>query len=79
MAAVYDFIGAPRFQHDFDHVQFDASEFDERTGMPGLHAVGSKVAARERATVLPPDLFRRFENDAFWRHASSNLRGVRVV
>jgi len=79
MAAVYDFIGEPQFQHDFDNVQFDASEFDERTGMPGLHEVGSKVVAHERATVLPPDIFRRFENDAFWRHTPSNLRGVRVV
>jgi len=79
LAAVYDFIGEPGFRHDFDNVQFDASEFDERTGMPGLHAVGSKVIARERGTLLPPDIFRRFENDAFWRNASSNLRGVRVV
>jgi sulfotransferase len=79
MAAVYDFIGEPQFRHDFDNVHFDASEFDERTGMPGLHAVGRKVAAQERATILPPDVFRRFENDAFWRHAPSNLRGVRVV
>ncbi|NII73994.1 sulfotransferase [Dyella sp. SG562] len=79
LAAVYDFIGEPPFRHDFDNVHFDASEFDERTGMPGLHAVGRQVVAQERATVLPPDLFRRFENDAFWRHAPSNLRSVRVV
>lgn len=79
MAAVYDFIGAPPFRHDFDDVHFDASEYDERTGMPGLHAVGRKVAAPQRSTVLPLDIFRRFENEAFWLNAQANVRGVRVV
>lgn len=79
MAAVYDFIGEPPFSHDFDNVQFDAGIFDARSGMHGLHAIGRKVEARERATVLPPDLFRRFENDAFWLDERSNVHGVRVV
>ncbi|WP_386752838.1 sulfotransferase family protein [Lysobacter yangpyeongensis] len=79
MAAVYDFIGEPPFRHDFDDVQFDADEFDARTGMPGLHKVGRRVAAPERATVLPPDIFRRFENEAFWLNERANVRGVRVV
>jgi sulfotransferase len=79
MAAIYEFIGEPAFQHDFENVVFDVDEFDARTGMPGLHTVRRKVEARDRATVLPPDLFHRFENDAFWRHPASNLRGVRVV
>jgi sulfotransferase len=79
MAAVYDFIGEPLFQHDFDNVHFDAGEFDERTGMPGLHAVGRKVIAPERTTVLPPDIFRRFENDAFWLNVRANIHGVPVV
>jgi sulfotransferase len=79
MAAVYDFIGESPFQHDFDDVHFDASEFDERTGMPGLHAVRRKVAAPERATVLPLDIFQRFANEAFWLNPRANIRGVRVV
>ncbi|WP_423357709.1 sulfotransferase [Dyella halodurans] len=79
MAAVYEFIGEPLFQHDFDNVRFEAEEFDERAGTPGLHTVGGKVQAQERATVLPPDIFRRFENDAFWLNAAANIRAVRVV
>ncbi len=77
--AIYDFIGEPAFQHDFDNVSYDANEFDLRAGTPGLHTVRQKIEARERTSVLPPDVFRRFENDAFWRDASLNLRGVRVV
>ncbi|GLQ94350.1 sulfotransferase family protein [Dyella acidisoli] len=79
MAAVYEFIGQPLFQHDFDHVDFDADAFDIRAGTPGLHTIRKKVAAPERATVLPPDVFRRFENDAFWLNAQANIHGVRVV
>ena len=79
MAAVYDFIGETPFRHDFDNVHFDVTAFDERTGMPGLHTVGRKVAAPDRMTVLPPDIFRRFENEAFWLNARANIRGVRVV
>ena len=66
IAAVYDFIGEPSFKHDFDNVAFDATEFDKKAGTPGLHEIRSKVAANERSNVLPPDLFKRFENDSFW-------------
>jgi len=79
MAAVYDFIGEPMFQHDFDNVQFDADEFDARASTPGLHVIRKKVDAQERVTILPPDVFRRFENDAFWLNAQTNSRSVRVV
>jgi sulfotransferase len=79
MAAVYDFIGEPRFAHDFNHVSFDATEFDARLGAPGLHTVGPTVRREERRTVLPPDLFRRCEADSFWRDPALNPRGVPVV
>ncbi len=79
LKAIYDFTGEAAFKHDFDNVNYDASEFDTRASTPGLHKVRSKVAPSERQTILPPDLFRRFENDAFWRDPALNVRGVRVV
>lgn len=79
MAAVYDFIGASPFAHDFDNVDYAEEEFDARLGTPGLHRIAAKVQHVERQTVLPPDLFRRFENDSFWADGKLNLRGVRVV
>jgi sulfotransferase len=36
-----------------------------RIGTPGLHTVRRKVEFVERPTILPPELFARFENDAF--------------
>lgn len=79
MRALYDFIGEPVFEHDFEHVDYDASAFDERAGTPGLHHVRHKVQAQQRRTVLPPDLFNRFANDAFWRNSESLPAGVRIV
>ncbi|MCX7513509.1 sulfotransferase family protein [Frateuria hangzhouensis] len=79
LAAVYDFIGEPVFEHDFERVEYDASAFDRKAGTPGLHDVRPRVGAVQRDTVLPPDVFRRFENDAFWRNPELNRRDVRIV
>ncbi|GLQ93085.1 sulfotransferase family protein [Dyella acidisoli] len=79
LAAVYDFIGEPLYAHDFERVSFDDKGFDKRAGTPGLHQVRSRVGATARQTILPPDLFRRFENDSFWRDPQLNPRGVRIV
>ena len=79
LAAIYEFIGEPAYAHDFAQVDYDASAFDAKAGTPGLHTVRPKVGAIERETILPPDVFRRFENDAFWRDPALNKRGVRIV
>lgn len=79
LSAIYDFIGEPAFAHDFEHVEYDAEAFDKKAGTPGLHTVRPKVGAIERKTILPPDVFKRFENDAFWRNPELNAHGVRIV
>lgn len=58
----------PLFQHDFHNVEYTAHDFDEALGTPGLHTVRPRVEFVERKTILPPELFKRFENDAFWRN-----------
>lgn len=79
MDAVYTLIGEPAFDHDFERVEFDASEFDRKIGTPGMHAVRSRVHAESRPTILPPDLFGRFVQDAFWRNPDLNPHGVSVI
>lgn len=79
VAAIYEFIGEPAFAHDFENIAFDASAFDAKAGTPGLHAVKPRVAAANRETVLPPDVFRRFENDSFWRDPKLHRQGIPVV
>jgi sulfotransferase len=79
IAAVYAFIGEQAYSHDFNKVQYEADEFDRRIGTPGLHTVRPKVEPVARASVLPPDLFRRYENESFWLDTALNPRRVEVV
>src|SRR5246500_2413748 len=79
MPAIYPFLGEPVFSHDFGHVDYDVTEFDELAGTPGLHTVRGTVKAEPRETLLPPDLFQRFRNDAFWRNPQNIPAGLQVV
>ena len=79
MQAVYKFTGEPWFEHDFEHIEYNADEFDARLGIKGLHTVKSKVSAPKRESVLPPDLFKRFVGDSFWQEPKNNIRKVPVV
>ncbi len=79
LRAVYRFLGEPWFEHDFDHLEYHADEFDARVGMPGLHAVRPKVEAVERQPALPRDIFGRFANEAFWLDPKNNINQVPIV
>lgn len=79
MRAIYDFVGEPVFAHDFDHIDYDVTVFDDRAGTPGLHTVGSAVKSQSRQTLLPPDLFQRFVNDAFWRDPQQVPDDLRIL
>ena len=79
LRAIYDFIGEPWFAHDFDNVEYDADEFDLALGAPGLHTIRRKVEFIARDTVLPPQLFKRFANDMFWRDPQVNRHNVTII
>ncbi|WP_199099295.1 sulfotransferase [Dyella sp. ASV21] len=79
MRAVYQFLGEPWFEHDFDHIEYNADEFDARVGMPGLHSVRPKVQSIERQPILPREIFGRFANEAFWADPRNNVHQVPIV
>ncbi len=66
---IYDFIGEPRFEHDFRNVEYEADDFDAFMMTRGLHTVRREVSFRRRQTVLPPDLFAQFESLSFWNES----------
>lgn len=76
MPLIYQFLGEELFEHDFDHVEYDAPEFDEALGVSGLHKVRPKVELQSRRTLLPPDLFKRFTNMEFWRDLDASQAHV---
>ena len=64
---VYEFLGEPWHEHDFDNVEYAESDFDAQLTTTGLHTVRRKVEWRPRRTVLPPYLFEKYAGLAFWR------------
>jgi sulfotransferase len=72
MSLIYQFIGEPAFEHDFENVEFDEPAFDDMLGTPGLHHVKREVRFEQRPTILPPDLYRRFSSQSFWAEPSSS-------
>jgi sulfotransferase len=77
---IYEWLGLPPFDHDFENVAYEeGGEFDARLGVPGLHLITGRVRWVDRPTVLPPDVFQRFSNRAFWRNPKANPRKVRIL
>ena len=64
---IYEFLGEPWHEHDFEQVEYEEPEFDAQLGAPGLHRVKQRVEFVPRRTVLPPDLFEKYATLAFWR------------
>lgn len=63
---IYQFIDQPTYQHDFNNVDYQENAFDQKIGVKGLHTVKRKVEFKVRASILPPDLFARYSDMAFW-------------
>jgi sulfotransferase len=78
MQQLYELIDAEPFSHDFDHLEYEEREFDDRLGMPGLHRVAAKVEARQRETILPPDIFAQYDRE-FWGMPGQNPRSVKIL
>jgi len=73
---VYDFLEEPWFEHDFEHIEYDAPEFDQALGLKGLHKVRPRVEVEARRTILPPDLFEQYAGLDFWRDSRSSEANV---
>ncbi|MBB5357368.1 sulfotransferase [Rhodanobacter sp. ANJX3] len=79
MERLYRALGEQPFPHDFENVAYEEDEFDHRFGMPGLHTVKRRVEFVERATVLPPDIFRKYADSNFWMNEKLNTKGALVL
>ena len=78
MSLIYQFLGEEPFEHDFENVQYQEPEFDNKLQTKGLHQVRSQVEFKPRKTILPPDLFERFDGLSFWTD-STNSRASAIV
>ena len=79
MALIYQFIEEEPFEHDFDNVEYEAEDFDMQLLAKDLHKVSGKVEFKPRQTILPPDLFKRFQDLIFWQDATGTAAHRIVV
>jgi sulfotransferase len=49
-----------------ENVQYEEPEFDKKLKTQRLDKVRSQVEFKPRKTILPPDLFERFNGLSFW-------------
>lgn len=73
---IYQFLGEEPFEHDFERVEYDASEFDRQLGVEGMHRVSGPVVHRSRQTLLPPDLFEKYSGMDFWKDIGGSRANV---
>jgi sulfotransferase len=66
MKIIYNFIGEPYYEHDFDNVEASWDEYDSEIGIK-LHDVRKKVEWRERKFILPPDILNKYQKMEVWR------------
>jgi sulfotransferase len=76
MQLVYDFTGMAYYPHDFDNVDYSQDEFDYTLGVKGLHTIGKKVEFKQRRSILPPDLFQKYSEMAFWKDTAGSSANV---
>ena len=73
---VYKFLGESTFDHDFNQVDYQESEFDTKLGVRGLHSVKKKVEFKTRRSILPPDLFSKYQDMDFWQDNSGTSANI---
>lgn len=67
MKLIYGFLGIKPFEHDFNNVEYENKNFDIHMGQPGLHTVQKKVQWKDRETILPPSVWKKYSGQEFWR------------
>lgn len=76
---LYEALGEAPFDHDFENLAYDEVTYDAELGMPGLHKVRAKVETQTRSPAIPPDLFKKHADMAFWAQPNANPKSVLVL
>lgn len=73
---LYQFLEQDIFPHDFDNIEYNENEFDQTLGVKGLHTVKKKVEFTPRRSILPPDLFQKYSDMAFWEDTKGTSANI---
>ena len=73
---IYQFLEQEPFEHNVEQLEYDEPEFDAKLRAPGLHRVRPRVEFIPRRTILPPDLFDKFNQLSFWTDQRNSVANV---
>ena len=76
MELMYGFLGEDFYAHDFENVDYSEGEFDAQLGVRDLHTVKRKVSFSPRRSILPPDLFAKYSEMAFWHDSAGTMANI---
>lgn len=74
MQLLYQFLGEPWYEHDFDNVEDSYDEFDNQAKITGLHTVKRKVQYYSRRPILPEDLWQHYSGQSFWKNNFDHMK-----
>jgi len=69
MRSIYDFVGEPVFQHDFETFEFDLPRLDTFLNTPGLHTIRGPLRPATHEMLLPAGLAKKLGERAVWKGA----------
>lgn len=72
MKEIYEFLGEPWFEHDFNNVEDSHDEFDDHAKIKGLHTVRRKVEYKHRESILPNETWNKYQGFTFWKDNNFN-------
>lgn len=73
---LYQFLGEPEYEHDFNNVEYQEEAFDSNLGVKDLHSVKRKVEFIPRRSILPPDLFAKYKEMDFWQDSTGTAANI---
>lgn len=76
---LYVALGEPEFAHDFDNVANEYPEYDLSIGVPEMHKIRQKVTFEDRQTILPPDIFTKYQSTQFWAQPDDRSKKVLIL
>lgn len=66
LRSLYQFLGEEYYEHDINNLAYSEESFDRHMGVNGLHQVKKQIEFKARRTILPPELFAKYNDMAFW-------------
>jgi sulfotransferase len=76
MTLLYEFLDEEPFEHDPENVIFEDADFDAHMGIADMHKVRNRISFQERTTLLPPDIFAKYEKLNFWHKMEGTAASV---